>query len=172
MNYRDKPKNFTDDWGEAAVEAGFLQLPNDFIRNIGTLDLKPSTALVMIAVMSYGEHRQATARQIGKDLGLAIGTVRGAFRELQSKKVLHRDFQIGEANRFTWGGLKQAVRKYAKNRQTHIRERDRGVYEFDVSGGRNPYTNKESSNKKYKKEGYGYAQLQKAKDDLIKKLSR
>ena len=76
----------------------------------------------------------------------------------------------GEANRFTWPGLKNAVLSLAKDRQSYRQKRDRGLY--------NPYhdnekilpTNKEPKNK-YKKEVGSFAQFKAERDRLIKKRS-
>lgn len=165
-NYRNA---FNEEWGDDVASAGYVQLPHDFVRNIGNLELSTSEFCVLAVIMGYKRDSYISAAQIADHLGISVGTVRSAFRSLGKKRLLHRHFHTGEANRFSYNGLRVAVRGLAKSRQASAQKMDRGMDDFYVQGGQNLYTNKEPFITKNKDGRSGFEKYQSARRDLKKR---
>lgn len=172
MKNKYEPSVFTNEWGAEVSSGGYVQVPNDFVRNLGLLDLSANEAMIVIVIMSYGKQRPISANQIADHLGLSIRTVRTAFRKLdRNRKLIHRNYGVGEANTFTIGGLKRLIVEVAKNRQTYRQKRNRGIGNRQQKPEKELPTNKEAIKNKYKKEVGSYAQYKKERDELAKKKS-
>jgi hypothetical protein len=169
MNNRNYQNGFNKEWGDDVASGGYVQLPHDFLRNIGKLEISCNEALILAIVMGYKRDSYISAAQIADHLGISIGPVRNAFRSLGEKKLLHRRFYTGEANRFSYGGLRMAVNALAKSRQASMQKLDRGMDDFYAQDGQNLYTNKELIKTKNKDYQSGYVKFQNRGKDLKKK---
>ena len=169
MNNRNYQNGFNKEWGDDVASGGYVQLPHDFLRNVGKLKISCNEALILAIVMGYKRGSYISAAQIADHLGISIGTVRNAFRSLDEKKLLHRQFHTGEANRFAYGGLRMAVNSLAKFRQASMQKIDRGIDDFYDQEGQDLYTNKELIKTKNKDYRSGYAKFQDIGKDLKKK---
>lgn len=170
MNNRNYQNRFNKEWGDTVASGGYVQLPHDFLRSIGKLEISCNEAMILAIVIGYKRESYISAAQIADHLGISVGTVRNAFRSLSDKKLLHRHFHTGEANRFSYGGLRIAVNGLAKYRQTSMRKIDRGLDDFYDQDGQNLYTNKEPIKTKNKDYQSGYAKFQSLREDLKKKM--
>ena len=169
MNNRNYQRVFKEEWGDAAASLGYVQLPHDFSRNVGKLGITCNEAMILVVIMGYRRGSYISAAQIAGHLGISVGTVRSGFRSLGEKRLLHRQFHTGEANRFTYGGLKMTVGSLAKIRETHTNNIDRGINDFYSQGEQNSYTNKELNKTKNKDSLSGYEKYQIMRQRLKKK---
>lgn len=149
-----KPSRFEVKWGPIVQKGGYTQVPNDLLRSIGSLDLKPSESLVLLEILSVGEGF-GSAKDIGKWLGLYISTVRKAFRSLEKKGLIYRIREAGEANSFNMVGTYTVVSEIAHKKQGEISERKRELSQLTQTPIAKSDTNKESKDSKIE-EGAGY----------------
>lgn len=172
MNANRNNSKFREEWSEEVEKLGFYQLPHDFIRNLGTLDLSPIQALMIILLLGYGAKQQISAKRIASELNISEKSVRNAFIELSRRRIMHRNFgQHGSANTFTFGGLKKLVRQLALDRQRGMQNMHSSLGNKYPKSKQNLSTNKEQNINIYKQHGKGYETFQRAKAELIKKKS-
>ena len=134
---------FKDKWGQEVLTGGFTQIPNDLMRNFGTLQLKPSEIIVYLEILSVGKG-YASANSIARWSGLSVGTIRRAYRTLEKKTLLNRTFGDHEANSFDTRPTIYKVRDFAIKRQYTNANLNRRVYKNAPQPITNSHTNKES----------------------------
>ncbi|MFZ2835813.1 MAG: hypothetical protein WAZ21_00635 [Candidatus Saccharimonadales bacterium] len=138
---REPISSFESTWSIEVAKGGFLQLPHDFYRNTRKLGLSTTDALIAIYIMGYETGSFIAASSVAKTYGVSIGTVRKSFRRLDELNLIHRHFQKGEANRFSYSGLKQRVKEYAK-----LRESTQQIMRIGVSrSASNPVPNQDTN---------------------------
>lgn len=170
MKNNEEETQFSKEWGADAAANGFVQIPHDFVRNIGLLNISANEALILILVMGYEKGSFITAQSLADSIGINIKTVRTAFQHLDNQlKYMHRYFSIGGANRFTYGGLYPIIRELAKNRQASMQNMHKGLGNITLSHEQGLPTNKEENIKIYKEQGDGYKKFQEARDKLNKR---
>lgn len=170
MNNKEESA-FIKEWGEEVASGGFLQVPHDFLRNLGTLDVSGNEAVLLMLIMGYDKGSQITARKLAQDMGVDVKTVRNAFRKLHKQQhYLHRHYDDnGGANRFTYGGMKKMVRELAKSRQASTRKLHTGMGGISRKHKQVLHTNKEDNIKRYKEQRDGYIKFVEMGNNLKKR---
>lgn len=143
LTSRETESNFASTWNVEVERGGYLQLPHDFYRNASNLGLSTTDTMVAIYIMGYEMGSFIAASSVAEAFGISIGTVRKSFRKLDALNLVHRHFQKGDANRFSYKGLRQQVGEYAKLRESTVKNSPIGVSRKPSNHGRNQYTNKE-----------------------------
>lgn len=142
---RETIPSFESAWNVEVARGGYLQLPHDFYRNAHKIGLTTTDTMIAIYIMGYEPGSFIAASSVANSYGISIGTVRKSFRRLDKLSLVHRHFQKGGANRFSYSGLKQAVKGYAKLREADQQNRRIGVFKFESEYTTDLDTNKEVS---------------------------
>lgn len=170
MNFDNPNSKFISDWSSEIESGGYLQLPHDFTRNIGKMNLSPIDALVIVDLLGYTKDRPIAVATICEDLGVSEKSVRNTLRKLSKRKLMHRLFGHGTASRYSFPGLKKLLIELANDRQTGVPNLHTGVRKKYRKPRQAVHTNKDVKNKNLK-EVHSYAQLMEDRDELIKKRS-
>lgn len=166
----NRSSRFREEWSVEVEHGGYYQLPHDFIRNLRALDLSPIQTLIIIHLLGYGSRQQVPAKKIAKELNISEKSVRIAFQVLSKRRLMHRNFgSHGEANTFTFGGLKRLVGELAKDRQRSTNNLHGGIGSEFPKHKQNLGTNKELNKKIYKEHGEGYASFKRMQAELRNK---
>jgi hypothetical protein len=156
MSNKYQDSEFQKKWGDEIASGGFVQIPNDLLRNLKILDLSANEAVILMIIMSYEEGSLISAQAISSDMGIHIKTVRNCFRKLdRQKKYMHRHFTHGGASRFTYGGIRTVILGIAKDRLEFKKYLHRGMVDIVLNHKQNLHTNKEE-NIEILKEDRGY----------------
>lgn len=140
---REPISAFESTWNIEVARGGYLQLPHDFYRNTKSMGLTTTDAMIAIYIMGYETGSFIAASSIADTYGISIGTVRKSFRRLDELSLVHRHYQKGEANRFSYSGLKQSVKAYARLRESTKQDLHIGVSRSIPDLMSNQDTNKE-----------------------------
>lgn len=162
---REPVSSFASSWNVEVAKGGYLQLPHDFYRNANRMGLTTTDTLIAIYIMGYETGSFIAASSVADAYGISIGTVRKSFRRLDELSLVHRHYQKGGANRFSYSGLKQRIKDYAKLRESSVRNLTIGVSITSPESRSNLDTNKEPERTK-NKELSGLEKLKQKRDQL------
>lgn len=143
-----KPKNsFEDVWGSEIKSGGFVQIPNDLIRNVGHLGLTGNQILLLLVIMSYGRGSLLSVRRISIHTGLHENTVRSDIRKLVERKLLYHKWGKGLPSVYNFDALINKIKAYPIIRDTLKENLDMGIDDIYASFSQDLYTNIDTKNK-------------------------
>lgn len=126
--------SFGERWSPALNRFGHTQVSNFFLRYYHKLGLTHGEAMFVVHLMQHKWDRQApypSYKTISDRMGISVKSGRRFAASLQHKKLLWREYSIGQSNRFHLDKLMQAlvklipqvedpsVRRKARTRKRH-----------------------------------------------------
>jgi hypothetical protein len=169
MNDRKYKTKFEEEWGSYVASGGYVQIPQDLIRNLGELGISGNEFAVIVFIMANKKGQMIPAGTIAGKLGISITTVRNGFRNLDKRKYIHRFFQNGDANKFSYHGLQTQVETLAKRRQGSMQKYSNGMGNIYQGDGRILHTNKEQLKTNNITGDEGFRRFKRTKEELKNK---
>lgn len=108
------PRQVADRWTPVIAQKGWTPVSDYFLRNYHRLRVSHTEAMVLIHLISFKWDAAApfpALKTIGKRMGITIASVRTHLRNLEGKKLLHREMRVGMTNLFDLQGLFTALER-------------------------------------------------------------
>lgn len=158
---------FEQIWGKYVAEGGFVQIPNDLIRNQAVLGLDNYDMQVLLYIVSVGSG-YASAKKIGEAIGCNHKRIRKSFKNLRERNLVRCIQEDGNAFTYDVQGLIYAVGKLARERKRATLAKKRGYTVIEPTRTHPSHTNEELMNNNIE-EGKGYKFFKKQKEKVKNK---
>ena len=105
----DSPqRQVAERWTGRLAAAGWTPVSDFFLANYHRVGITHTEAMVIVHLVSFKWDRNApfpSLKTIAKRMGITPPSVRTHLRSLENKRILLREMQIGQTNKFHLDGL-------------------------------------------------------------------